>query len=86
MLTQTDIDRERYEARQKALHDHNSLMGYVSEQRELGEMIGEMIGTIRTCERWLQRPQTPKEQLLALSLEDLTRLAEDLEKQAMNRR
>ena len=81
MLTQIDIERERYEARQKALHDHNSLIGYASRQGE----IGEMIGTIRTCERMLQRPQTSKEELRALSLEELTRLADDLQKQAATR-
>lgn len=83
MLTQTDIERERYEARRKAQLDYNSGMNFARTQ---GEMIGEMIGTIRTCERMLQRPETPKEQLLALPLADLHHMAEDLEKQALNPR
>jgi hypothetical protein len=76
MLTQTDIERERYEARRKAQLDYNSGMNYARTQ-------GERIGAIHMCERMLQRPETPKEQLIALSLEDLTRLTEDLEKQAL---
>jgi hypothetical protein len=79
MLTQTDIERERYESRRKAQQDHNSAINFASRQ-------GEKIGAIRICERMLQRPQTPQEQLLALSPEDLNRLADDLEKQVLSRR
>ena len=83
MLTQTDIERERYESRRKAQLDHDSAINYAIRQ---GRTIGEKIGAINAYERMLQRPQTPKEQLLAQSLEDLALLAEDLEKQALNRR
>ncbi len=41
---------------------------------------------IRAYEDFLQRPETPEEKLLTLSLEDLTRLAEDLKNQMMNQR
>jgi len=87
MLTQTDIERERYEARLKAQHDQNTLIGYAREQRERAEKAekGEAIGAIHAFERMLQRTQTPKEQLLAISQEDLARLAEDLEKQVTKR-
>jgi len=34
----------------------------------------------------LRRAETPEEQLRALSIEDLTRLADDLEKQALVQR
>ena len=54
--------------------------------RRKGEEIGKVVGAILAYERMLQRPQTPEEQLLALPLEDLKRLAEDLEKQALARR
>jgi hypothetical protein len=83
MLTQTEIERERYEARRKAQLDYNSGMNFARRQ---GEMAGEKIGAIHICERMLQRPETPKEQLLTLSTEDLNRLAEDLEKQAFKKR
>jgi predicted transposase/invertase (TIGR01784 family) len=93
MLSQAEIERERYEARWKAQLDHNSLMGYVNSAErkaekaekiglEKGEKIGlekgEKIGTIHFCERLLERPETPTEQLAALSLAELSRLAEEL--------
>ena len=83
MLTQTEIERERYEARRKAQLDYSSGMNSALRQ---GQMIGEQIATIRAYERMLQRVETPKEALLTLSLEDLTRLADDLETQALNQR
>ena len=46
MSTQSDMERERYEARRKFQHDYNSDMGF--ERRE-GRKIGALIGTIRTC-------------------------------------
>ena len=82
MLTQTDIERERYESRRKAQLDHNSAMGFAQRQ---GETIGKMIGAIHICERILQRPESPEEQLRVRSLEELKQLAEELERQALNR-
>lgn len=82
MLTQTDIERERYEARLKTQLDLNS---WERNALRRGEEIGEQIGTIRLCEDILHLPPTSKEQLLSLSLEDLTRLAEDLRKQTLSR-
>ena len=82
MLTQTDIERERYEARRKAQLDHNTAMVYAHEQ---GEKIGKMVGAVHAYELMLQRSETPEEQLHAMSLEDLHRLAEDLKKQALTR-
>ena len=82
MLSQIDIERERYEARRRAQLDYTS--GLNSARRQ-GRMLGEIIGTIHTCEEMPQRPVTPEEQLLALSLEDLKRRAEDLKRQAMDR-
>ena len=78
MLTQTDIERERYEARRKAQHDHISFTGHARRE-------GKMIGAVQAYEQMLQHPETPEEQLLALSLEDLTRRAEFLKKQALNK-
>jgi hypothetical protein len=48
-----------------------------------GELIGREIGIIHLCQSLLNQPITPKEKLLALSLEDLTRLASDLRRQAV---
>ena len=83
MLTQTDIERERYESRRKAQMDHNSFM---NAARREGQAIGQEIGVIHLCEQMLHRPESPEQQLLALSLENLKRLAEDLKKQVLNQR
>jgi hypothetical protein len=71
MLSQTDLERERYEARRKAQLDYNTGM-------KMARLEGELIGRIHAFEHLLQRPETPTEQLLALSLEDLTRRADEL--------
>jgi predicted transposase/invertase (TIGR01784 family) len=84
MLTQTDLERERYEARRKWQMDYNTGLKVARmEGREEGLQRGEKIGTIRLCERLLQRPETPTPQLAQLPLEDLTRLAEDLQDQVL---
>jgi predicted transposase/invertase (TIGR01784 family) len=106
MLTQTDLERERYEARRKWQLDYNTglkvarMEGHEEgrekgleegrekgreEGREEGLQRGEKIGTIHLCERLLQRSETPTPQLAQLSLEDLTRLAEDLQTQVLQR-
>ena len=77
MLTQSELERQLYEDRRKAQHDHASWVDWSNQQRELGEKIG----IIHFCEELLNRPKTPKEQLATLSLEELTRLAEGLEQQ-----
>jgi hypothetical protein len=87
MLTQTDLERERYEARRKAQLDYNSgLISARMEGEEKGRMEGrseaERIAAIRLihlCERLLQRSEYSKEELDRLSLSELTRLGNDLE-------
>jgi predicted transposase/invertase (TIGR01784 family) len=83
MVTQSEIERERYEARRKAQLDHNTV---VNVARREGRAEGEKIGRIQLCERLLNLPQTPDEQLARLTLGELTRLASDLEAQLMNPR
>jgi hypothetical protein len=87
MLSQTDEERERYEARRKWQLDYNTGLKVARlEGREEGEQIGRMqgrlegvlIGRIQLCERLLQRPETPTEQLAALPLAELTRCADEL--------
>lgn len=79
MLTQTDLERERYESRRKAQLDHNTYM-------KVARLEGEKIGIIHHCERLLNRPETPSEQLVGLSLEELTRLADELHGQVLKQR
>ena len=77
MIAQTDAERERYEARRKAQLDyHTGLKVARMEGRAEGE-----IGRIHLCERLLNRPLTPTEQLVSRSLEDLIKLADDLQAQ-----
>ena len=87
MLTQDDLERERYEARLKALRDHNTFVQYAQEAQEIGRqegrIEGEKIGIIHFCERLLDRQETPKEQLLGLPLEELTRLCQELQEQTL---
>ena len=85
MLTQDDLERERYEARLKAQRDHNTLVEYAQEAREEGRVEGEKIGIIHFCERLLDRQETPKEQLLGLPVEELTRLGQELQEQVLKR-
>ena len=72
MITQSDLERERYEARLKMQRDIST--GLYAAREE-----GELIGQIHLCERLLRRAQTPAVQLLALPLADLERLAQQLE-------
>jgi predicted transposase/invertase (TIGR01784 family) len=92
MLTQSDIEREKYESRRKFQLDQDSaiigaareakLEGQREGQRE-GKEIGERIGLIHAYEQVLQLPETPDEQLLALPPEELLRLSQDLKQQAL---
>jgi predicted transposase/invertase (TIGR01784 family) len=75
MVTQSDLERERYEARLKMQRDISSAL---TAAREDGRKEGQ-VGQIHAFERLLHRPQTPAAQLLALPLEDLERLAQQLE-------
>ena len=95
MLTQTDLERERYEARRKAQLDYNTGLKVarmegqeqgLKQGREEGRIQGEKIGSIHTMERLLNRPQTPVDQLIPLALEDLSRLADELQAQVMKQR
>jgi len=106
MLTQSDIEREKYEARLKYQLDEHSLItgatraamregmreGIQEGMREgllkgkvEGKQIGTLIGTIQTFQRVLGKAQTPTDHLEALPMEELDRLAVELEKQALNR-
>jgi len=115
MLTQTDLERERYEARRKAQLDYNTGLKVArmegqeqgleqgrkqgreegreqgreegrEEGREQGRIQGEKIGIIHAFERLLNRPQNPADQLTRLALEDLSRLADELQAELMKQR
>jgi hypothetical protein len=75
MPTPRDLERERHEARLKMQRD---IPSFVADAREQGreEILAHHV---RFCQRLLRRAETPVEQLLALSLEDLRRLAQPLD-------
>ena len=86
MLTQTDLERERYEARRKAQLDHTSMMnaarreGFEKGVEKGGEAAryDEKIDRIQSYEKLLNRTVTSTDQLAARSLEELTELATNL--------
>jgi hypothetical protein len=66
MLTQTELERERYESRRKGQLDYNTglkvarmegLEEGLEKGREAGLEKGEMIGVIKFLERQLNRPR-----------------------------
>jgi hypothetical protein len=63
--------RNREESRRKAQLDYNTAMKVALKE-------GEKIGRIHACERLLNPPETPIEQLMAFSCEVLCHLADDL--------
>jgi flagellar biosynthesis/type III secretory pathway protein FliH len=92
MLTQTDLERERYEARRKAQLDENTLVRFAQMQLEKGREEGreegrkkEIIATIHFCERLLNRPESPAT-VGAMNLDELVRLAEELRVQVLQQR
>jgi predicted transposase/invertase (TIGR01784 family) len=76
VLSQTDQERERYEARRKWQLDYNTGMKVA---RLEGLEAGEQIGRIHAYERLLQRQETSTEKLVGLPLEELTRRADELQ-------
>jgi predicted transposase/invertase (TIGR01784 family) len=83
VLSQTDLERERYESRRKAQLDELTLVNFA---RREGQARGEQIGLIHAFERVLQRPESPADTLAALSLDELTRLAEQLQAEVLKQR
>ena len=91
IMTQNDVERERYEARRKAQLDHNTIMKAARMEGRAeglldGRATGEKIGMIHAFERLLQRRETPTEQLAQLSLEALAHLADDLQAHLLKQR
>src|SRR5262245_11724404 len=91
--TQEDLDHHRYLDRLKGQRDAASLQHGVqlareaglAEGREEGLGLGKIIGQILLCQRLLKQPLTPHEELLRLSVEELSQLANQLEGQLLPR-
>ena len=75
MLAQSDIEREKYEARRKGQLDYTTDMRAERRiGRAEGEARGEAMATIRLLQRLLKRPATSNEEFGAMSIEELTAL------------
>ena len=77
MLTQDDIQRERYESRMKGLMDYRSEMK--AERRE-----GHLIGQIQLLQAFLREAQTPADDLNELSEASLEQIFSRLREAAKN--
>ncbi len=93
MLTQDDIQRERYESRMKGLMDYRSEMK--AERREgrqegrleghqEGRQEGWLIGQIQLLQAFLHKEQTPADDLNQLSEESLRQIFSPLREAARN--
>jgi hypothetical protein len=96
MLTQDRIQREIYQARERArrdAEDWKSALRRAEEQAEervrnsysQGRDQGQWIGQIRLCEELLHRPPHPDAELLTLCADELRELAEQLRAELRNR-
>jgi hypothetical protein len=79
MLTQSELEREKYEARLKYQRDELSRRHEAEQLVREAEQRGELFGFVQSQERFLKVEPTPKETLRAMTLEQLQQLAEQLE-------
>ncbi len=75
MLTQSDLERERYEARLKYRRDEYARMEYATRS-------GILIGRVQVYQKFLKLNPTPPEVLRVMTLEELEQLDSRLEAQA----
>jgi predicted transposase/invertase (TIGR01784 family) len=78
MLSQNDVERERYLAREKMQRDR---LSQLISAREEGLEKGQLIGAVHAFQRLLKQPLTPLEKLLQMAVGDLNHLAQQLEHQ-----
>jgi hypothetical protein len=86
VITQTDLERERYEARLKVMRDELSMANWVRETEEKARAAEEvlmetLVRFIHFCQQLLKQPLTDKDTLLALSVDQLRQLADQLQQQ-----
>jgi hypothetical protein len=79
MLTQTEIERERHDARLKGRCDQASLLADARERAyKKGLYVGEIMGYIRGCQEYLNLSLNSLDELEKLSLRELIQLKEKL--------
>jgi predicted transposase/invertase (TIGR01784 family) len=94
MLSQTDVEREQYEARRKWQLDYNTgMMEARLEGEEKGRKEGaeggrreERMRLIQFCQRLLRLPVTSAEDLAHLAWEELGKLADRLQGELLQAR
>jgi len=74
VLTQNELERERYLTRVKLQRDELSRLHSAREE-------GQLVGAIQAYQDLLHRPLTTAEELLRMPLEQLHRLAQDLRRE-----
>jgi predicted transposase/invertase (TIGR01784 family) len=90
MLTQSELERERYEAREKHQRDERSRLRAAREAEEAalregleqGRAEGEL-DLIHFCQQLLGKPLTPREELLALAAEQRASLVTALQQELL---
>lgn len=87
MVTQSDLERERYEARVKVQRDAlSSLLAAtekgLTEGLKKGLRKGQLIGKIQVFQKMLHQPETPAKELLDRPVAELEALALQLERLA----
>lgn len=91
-MSQDAVERERYESRLKWERDQrqrekdqrqreNDAKKREEDARKEGLELGAYYGEISTLQLVLKRPETPKQELAKLSLDELRRLADELKQQ-----
>ncbi len=92
VLSQNDLERERYEARRKIERDQFTLLADALDQgreegielgMKKGRAKGALVGRIRLSQRLLSQPPTAEADLYAQSVDQLAALAEQLERQLL---
>ena len=86
MLTPSDLEREKYEARLKYQRDAQAMLqDAVQRGEKFDEERGELMGRVQQAERILKRESTASETLRAMPQDQLLQLADRLEAQLAQR-
>ena len=78
MVSQSELEREKYEARLKYQRDAEGLLREATER-------GIMMGRVQMSEEILKLEPTPRETLLSMPLEELRQLVNRLKAQLASR-
>jgi predicted transposase/invertase (TIGR01784 family) len=82
IMSQSELEWERYQSRLKFQRDQNMYLKDATDKGlKQGLEQGEILGQIHAYQRLLKLPMSPREELLALPLDELRAQAQDLEQQ-----